>query len=994
MGAGMHVRTHWFHGAIIALTLSLSACGGGGGGGGGTDRNPGSGGGPGAPTPPVTPSAVAITSSNAQAVQSKSLGTAATVVSLSRTAIAAFQAIDSTQSVATSTTNCTNGGTQSVSITDADRTGRVSAGDTIAITLASCTQGTIATTGSLRFEVLALSRAYPESNLTIRVTVPEYSLSNGISITGAMTIDYRYADNFTGNGFDHVVITGDALSIRSGGQADTLQAFTIDLYERYGTARLALTINGSLSSDALQGTVSITTEQSLTGRVGAQPTLGRIVFRGAGNSAVAIVDGLNGESSLTAAAQQSDFDGDGTFIQGASIAWDSVTSPGLTAPIQPRSNIQPTEIAASRIVELDAEDGSDIVYAASRNRLYAPISSRNEIVAIDRATYHIVDRIVVGSKPTALALSTDQNTLFVALSTGAAVAAVDLATRSVRRIEVGVALGASFIDDVIVAGPATLYVSGHVIEQVNPYTTATISRIARVELGASDTATLLPTTLTMNSSVSTLAISPDARYLYVLHQINGGPWSAEKIDLAQSSGPVVASYAIPTSYVSMRMTLSPSGERLILSNGSALDTATMTALNGYSTSPAAFSADGNLLLAFQYNGMSVHDGASLQLRSTFFHQCGTDPHGAFVHIAASNEWATTVGGRLCVFSIFAPETMPGQSGGPALPTPLTAVPAAATITVFGNASLGATYFDRARARLYLQDGAGDLITYSTASRSIVSRLTLPFQISSMALNDDGSRLFFSQQSTARIDVFDTLNSTLLSPIAIPFDLLQDPGSPYAYPGSHQIAWLGNDRLLLAGSYGEPNEGVYFGILDLAGNGFRIGNGQRKFVQFAHVHLSSDRRHATILSKSFGYPTRIQRIDLQLAMPEIVTERRDIIMLTSHQVSDGSVRDRIYLTQGQVIDAQTLLQVGETVQSFQVESSDGASVLTTGGPGDPGVGARVRTYDARTFQPTGVYDVAGCSNNVLSNPVVYAGTTPRQWIAVVGDRICQVELPMP
>jgi DNA-binding beta-propeller fold protein YncE len=680
-------------------------------------------------------------------------------------------------------------------------------------------------------------------------------------------------------------------------------------------------------------------------------------------------------------------------MQGALIAWDSVAPVSLTAPLQPSSSISATEIAASRVVELEAEDGSDIVYAPSRNRLYVPIRSRNEIVAIDRATYHIVDRIVVGSKPTALALSTDQNTLFVALSTGAAVAAVDLSTRSVRRIEVGVALGASFIDDVVVAGPAALYVSGHVIEEVSTYTTTTVNRIARVDLGATDAATLLPTTLTMNSNVSTLAISPDARYLYVLHQINGGHWSAEKIDLAQSSGPVVASYAIPTSYVSMRMILSPSGERLILSNGAALDTATMTALNGYSTPPAAFSADGNLLLAFQYNGMSVHDGSSLQLRSTFFHQCGAEPHGNFVHVAASHEWATTVGGRLCVFSIFAPETMPGQSGGPALPTPLTAVPATATITVFGNPSFGATYFDRARGRLYLQDSARDLITYSTASRSIVSRLSLAFTISSMAINDDGSRLFLSQQSTARIDVVDTLNNTLLSPISIPLNLLQDPGSPYAYPGSHEIAWLGNDRLLLAGSYGQPNEGVYFGILDLAGNGFRIGNGQRKFVQFAHVHVSPDRRYATILSTSFT--TRfVQRIDLQPAMPDIVTERRDSIMLTSLQVSPGSVRDRIYLTQGQVIDGQTLLQVGETVQSMQVESGDGSSILTTGWQGDPGAGARVRAYDATTFQPTGIYDVAGCSNNVLSNPVVYAGTTPRQWIAVVGDRICQVELPAP
>lgn len=992
-GESMHVRAHSVHGAIIALTLALTACGGGGGGGG-ADQSPGPNG-PAPPAPPVTPAALVITPSNAQAVQSKSFGTTATLVALSRTAIAAFKAVDSTQSVASSTTNCTNGGTQSVSITDADRNGRVSAGDTLAITLASCTQGTLVTTGSLRFEVLALSHAWEESNIAIRVIVPEYSVSTGVSFRGAMNIDYRYADNFGGDGFDHYLITGEAMTLTSGGQSDTLRDFTIDLSQRHGAARLALTINGNLSSDALQGTVSITTESTLAGRIGAAPTIGRIVFRGAGNSAVAIVDGLNGESSLTAATQQSDFDGDGTFMQEALVAWDSVAPASLTAPLQPRSSIQPTEIASSRVVELDAEDGADIVYAPSRNRLYVPIRSRNEIVAIDRSSYHIVDRIVVGSKPTALALSTDENTLFVALSTGAAVAAVDLTTRIVRRIEVGVALGASFIDDVVVAGPVTLYVSGHVVEEATPYTSTTATRIARVELGDADITTLLPTTLTTSSIVSRLAISPDARYLYVLHQPNGGHWSAEKIDLAQAAGPSVATHAIPTNYVSMQMILSPNGERLILSNGEALDTGTMTALNGFSTAPGGFSADGNILLAFQYNGMSVHDGATLQLRSTFFHQCGSERHGSLVHVAASNEWATTVGGQLCVFSIFAPETMPGLPGGPALPMPLTAAPATTTTVAYGTAPLGATYFDRARGRLYLQDSTRELIIYSTSSRSIVSRLPLAFAISSMATNDDGSRLFLSQQSTARIDVVDTITNTLLSPIAFPPNLLQDPGSPYYYyPGSHEIAWLGNDRLLLAGSYGEPNARVYFAVLDLAGNGFRIGNGERKFVQYAHVHVSSDRTQATILSKSFGDTRLAQRIDLQATMPDVVMERRDSILLTSQQVSDGVVRDRFYLTQGQAIDSRTLLQVGETVQSMQVESSDGTSVLTMTGYSTGELGARVRTFDAETFQPTGIYDLNGCRNTVASNPVMFAGTTPRELIAVVGDRICHVDLPLP
>ncbi|MFC4312349.1 YncE family protein [Steroidobacter flavus] len=992
-GEVMQVRAHSVHAAIIALSLTLTACGGGGGGGG-TGQSPGPSG-PAPPTPPVTPAALTITSSNAQAVQSKSLGMAGTLVALSRTAIAAFKAVVSTESVAASTTNCTNGGTQSVSVTDADRNGRVSTSDTVVITLASCTQGTIATTGSLRFEVLALSFAYPDSNISIRVTVPEYSLSTGVSLRGAMSIDHRYADNFGGSGFDRYVITGEAMTLANGGQADTLRDFTIDLSQRYSTARLALTINGNLSSDALQGTVSIATESTLTGRVGVVPTLGRIVFRGAGNSAVAIVDGLNGESSLTAATQQEDFDGDGTFTPGALVAWDSVAHPALTAPLQPRSSIQPVEIASSRIVELGAEEGADIVYAPSRNRLYVPIRSRNEIVAIDRGSYHIVDRIVVGSKPTALALSTDQNTLFVALSTGAAVAAVDLTTRTVRRIEVGVAIGGSFIDDIVVAGPATLYVSGHVVEEVNTYTSISTTRIARVELGATDTSTLLPTPLTTNSSLSRLAISPDARYLYVLHQPNGGYWSADKIDLAQPSGPIVATYPIQTNYVSMQMILSPSGERLILSNGAALDTATMTAVSGFSTSPAGFSADGNILLAFQYNGMSVHDGTTLQLRSTFYHQCSAATHGPLVHVAVSNEWATTVGGRLCVFSIFSPETTPGQPGGPDLPTPLTAAPATTTTVAYGTTPFGAAYFDRARGRLYVQDGARDLVIYSTSTRSIVARLPLAFVISSMAINDDGSRLFLSQQSVARIDVVDTTNNTLLTPISFPFDLLQEPSAPYYYyRGSHAIAWLGNDRLLLAGSYGQPNDRVYFGIVDLAGNGFRIGNGQRKFVQYAHVHVSSDRRSATILPKDFGAYRLTQRIDLQPTMPDVVTERRDTILLTSLQTSDGSVRDRIYLTQGQAIDARTLLQVGETVASMQVESSDGVNIFTMEGYGQGELGARVRTFDAETFQLTGIYDLNGCRNTVAANPVMYAGTTPREFIAVVGDRICHVELPMP
>lgn len=100
--------------------------------------------------------------------------------------------------------------------------------------------------------------------------------------------------------------------------------------------------------------------------------------------------------------------------------------------------------------------GHEFAYDRAGEILYVSVPSLGEIVAIST-----VDRIVVGSQPRGIDLSSDGTELFAALNGAGSVAVVDLATDVITRINIGDELDDPRTWDVVEGQPDRLFVSSN-----------------------------------------------------------------------------------------------------------------------------------------------------------------------------------------------------------------------------------------------------------------------------------------------------------------------------------------------------------------------------------------------------------------------------------------------------------------------------------------------------------------------------------------------------
>ena len=96
---------------------------------------------------------------------------------------------------------------------------------------------------------------------------------------------------------------------------------------------------------------------------------------------------------------------------------------------------------------------------ASRGHIYVTVPSRDELLVISASTLEVLRRIHLGSRPSGLSVSPDEDEIFVGLAASGAIAILDADSFSETRIFVATELESSEVYKVVETEPGILYVS-------------------------------------------------------------------------------------------------------------------------------------------------------------------------------------------------------------------------------------------------------------------------------------------------------------------------------------------------------------------------------------------------------------------------------------------------------------------------------------------------------------------------------------------------------
>jgi hypothetical protein len=212
--------------------------------------------------------------------------------------------------------NCESGSI-SGSFNDADGNLSLSTGDTVSLAANNCSFGGVLMNGSISVSNVIVTG----DQLT-----PPYALqfglqANGFSVTvGGETVVMSGDGTISEASSDGTSVTtsfsGSGIQLTAGGNTLTLTDYSIMELNNSATGAYAMTINATLSSTSLGGSVVVSTDVALTGTGGLDPDAGQITCVGAGNTRVTLVavDSINVQLEV-------DTDGDGMPDDTLAAAW-------------------------------------------------------------------------------------------------------------------------------------------------------------------------------------------------------------------------------------------------------------------------------------------------------------------------------------------------------------------------------------------------------------------------------------------------------------------------------------------------------------------------------------------------------------------------------------------------------------------------------------------------------------------------------------------------
>jgi DNA-binding beta-propeller fold protein YncE len=889
---------------------------------------------------------------------------------------------------------CAQAGVFSTALTDADASGSLTAGDRIAVTMTNCVENEIDVTASLDITVTSIASLAPERNARLQVSITSYAETDGFgtaTFSGSLACDCSRSP-----GVDRFVISGAELAMTRV-DGDVLKNFSLEYTADYALYVQQLTMSGRVENAAFGEFFEFDTNAPLYGRVGQRPEAGAVSFRGAANAVVRLEEGAGRETDFFAAGARGDLDGNGDFEELLSLLWIRFVSPGFFGPFRtvnvPAGLPHPNE-ARARVLSLSPSHGDQFAFDMepdpARDRLYVSARDRNEIISFSTTTYQVVERIPIGSKPKGLTLSDDGTKLYVALSRGGGVAALDLATNQVQRIETAAVNRSGYIEDVAESANR-LYTRASLLLRTGDPFDVWLAKVDRAQGDAVEEA---------GGAATAQAVSLVARgnFLYVALPL-GAPDRILKLDLSQPGTPVVLDRQFPRGTDVTQLTLSPDGSKLVLRTGEVLRTSDLTTegsiIAGMGT---VFSADGRWLIdilggnVFVTNQFLLYDANTLIIHRPFTANCTSDQTSKVAHVAAHDELAVIRFGELCVFSLSNRLTVSGQDG-PSPEMPDEPAPVALPATAYPgllNGQIAAAAIDASRGYLYLTGmaaGGPELVVARLLDGSLVHRTSLPgiSQPGAVALNDDGTRVYTLQSLSgmSQVGVFDPDTLTSLAPI--PFDptLLVTPGNQ-SEGWARDMAWRGDGELLLtAGTSGTPAAFVVALNTD-TGVARHIGGGQPKFPFSARVVITADRTTA-FLAYAQDTAKRLVRVDLQLPDPDLVADRAaDELSGTRIPAlsPDGRV---VYLSGGIAARGDTLQLGGETREGFPLPAPDGSALFVLGFSDES-----LRVIDPVYYGVEAVYAIVGCDAPALTTALI--GTTPRDVWFVQGANVCRVTVP--
>ena len=321
---------------LLSAMGILGACGGGGGGGGG-----------GTTVGIAASDPVTVTAANAQAVASSTLDASDGLTGNTEGAFGLVPAaVGQTQSVQINVIdtiieqarkapvlfpggpsgvmpaavqsfneNC-DSGTISGSFNDADNDLTLSTGDTVSMTANNCSFDGVTVNGSISLSNVSVTgdEFSPPYSLQFTLQATNFSVSvsgETVVMNGDGTISESSSD-----GINYTSVSGNGIEITAGGERLTLTDYDIQETETPATGAYSISINATISSSGLGGSVTVRTDAALTGVGVLDPDSGRITCVGTGNTSVTliVVDSINVQLEV-------DQDGDGIIDETLAATW-------------------------------------------------------------------------------------------------------------------------------------------------------------------------------------------------------------------------------------------------------------------------------------------------------------------------------------------------------------------------------------------------------------------------------------------------------------------------------------------------------------------------------------------------------------------------------------------------------------------------------------------------------------------------------------------------
>jgi len=196
-------------------------------------------------------------------------------------------------------------------------------------------------------------------------------------------------------------------------------------------------------------------------------------------------------------------------------------------------------------------------------------------------------------------------------------------------------------------------------------------------------------------------------------------------------------------------------------------------------------------------------------------------------------------------------------------------------------------------------------------------------------------------------------------------------------------WIGNGKLLITGR--SNGEKVRMATMNVGtGIATPIAGGAERFSPGGRLLITPDQKTAFVQGgfRNAGY--HLERIDLTLPDPDVNLERTsdELDGATMGTMSaDGKL---LYFYGGNVVDAATLMLVGQTARGIQLPTPDGSTVYAL-------ESNLLSVFDGRTYQLRALYSIgAGCGGSNFA--FARLGNDARDIIWALGARICRVTVP--